>query len=126
MLSLEKKKNNKEMRIKRRTEREKEIFESAYAQALKDPSLPSFRIKDNIMFIRIFSSSKFNKIKRVWKNKINNQINNYSFESLCDTWNEPFFVGIRNYNPHDQIIQYFYHKHQIDLMEMKYEIVKTL
>jgi len=113
----------KEIREQHKLKREKDRFEIAYTEALKNPSLPEFKMKDNVIIIKRLSNTKFNNIKKLWKKEINKQIDEYTFERLCEEWNEPFCVGLRSYNPHDLIVQYFYHKHQIDLMDVKYQII---
>jgi hypothetical protein len=112
----------------KKEQKEKEQFEKAYLKALSDKNLFPFKIKDNTIFIKRISDNQMKKYKLIWKKEIVEQINNFTLEKLCEAWNEPFCVGIRDYNPVDAIIQYFYHQHGIDLYskKIKYEIVDKL
>lgn len=115
------------LRQEKRKLKEKKQFNEAYAMALLDKDLPKFRIKNGVILIKRISKTQLETYKKEWKKEILNQINNFTFENLCECWNEPFEVNIRNYNPHDLILQYFYHKHGIDLLFplMPYKIVDS-
>jgi hypothetical protein len=116
MLTPEEKILKQEQRLKRKQERNKLLLEKAYLEALKDPSLPEFRIKDGVILIKRISNNKLQQYKKIWLKELKEQIKEFTFENLCEYWNEPFSVSIRSYNPHDLILQYFYHKWGIDLI----------
>ena len=122
ILSKEEKQLLKEQRRKERFQKE---LDKAYEFALKDNSLPEFRIKDGVILIKRISDNKLQQYKKQWLSDLKEQIERFTFEDLCEVWNEPFETNIRKYNPHDLIIQYFYHKHEIDLYDAKipYKIV---
>jgi hypothetical protein len=123
MLTPEEKILKQEQRLKRKQERDRDLFEYAYSQALKDNSLPEFRIVNETLLIKRFSNKKLQQYKKIWLKELKSQVESITIEMLCEYWNDPFGVGIREYNPHDLIVQYFYHKYQVDLMNMKYIIV---
>jgi hypothetical protein len=119
----------KQIRIELKEKRKKEAFQKrfnvAYEEALKEPSLPEFRIKDGILLIKRISDKKLQEYKKIWLKELKKQVKEYTFEMLCEEWNGPFSVSIRDYNPHDLVIQYFYHKHGVDLTwpKINYQIV---
>ena len=125
MLSPEEKQLKLELKEKRKKEAFQKRFDVAYEAALKEPSLPEFRIKDGVLLIKRISDNKLQEYKKIWLKELKRQVEEYTFEMLCEEWNGPFYVGLRSYNPHDLVIQYFYHKHQVDLTwpKIKYEIV---
>ena len=128
ILTPEEKQIKLELREKRKKEQFQKRFDVAYEAALKEPSLPEFRIKDEVILIKRISENKLQEYKNIWLKELQKQIEEFTFEDLCEYWNEPFSVGIRSYNPHDLIVQYFYHKQGVDLImfplsPMKYKIV---
>ncbi len=125
LLTPEEKILKQEQRLAKKQERNKALFEKAYSEALKDQTLPEFRIVDNILLIKRFSKSKFNNLKKSFKTALINQINNYTFEDLCEDWNGYFQVDTRSANPSEIIRFYFYHKYGIDFLSLKinYKIV---
>jgi len=107
--------------------KEKRRFDKAYSIALTNKDLPQFRVENDVMLIKRLSQAKLNKYKKIWRKQILEQIKEFTVENLYECWNEPFYVNIRQYNPHDIILQYFYWKHGIDLLHplMPYKIVDS-
>jgi hypothetical protein len=101
----------------------KKRFEIAYEAALKEKSLPEFRIKDDVILIKRISNKKLQQYKKIWLKELKSQVESITLEQLCEYWNDLFCVGIREYNPHDLIVQYFYHKQMVDLSKFQYKLV---
>ena len=114
-LTPEEKRIKSELKEKRQKEKFLKSLNEAYTVALKDDSLPEFRIKDGVILIKRLSDNELQQLKSKWLEELKQQIDNFTFEDLCEVMNEPFETNIREYNPLDRIRLYFYHKHQVDL-----------
>jgi hypothetical protein len=112
-----------ELKEKRKQEAAKKRFEIGYEAALKEKSLPEFRIKDEVILIKRMSDKKLQQYKKIWLKELKSQVESITLEQLCEYWNDPFCVGIREYNPHDLIVQYFYHKQMVDISKFQYKLV---
>lgn len=117
-LTPEQKKKRAELKEQRRIEREKIAFETAYAEALSDKSIATFKIIGDTMFIQRFDITP---LKERWKKQICDEIEKTTIEDLCDYNSGQFYFDVRGDNPFFKVLHVFL-KHYVDL----YTIIKTI